>query len=86
MDNKLVSRLLASFSSLTEILFSLAIDHNVSPLFTVYVFLGGNWVAVVGIFRVSPICKLTVVKLFSSNIYGIVTLNFLDIDHRLSPF
>lgn len=64
-----VVKLFVVFKSVTDMSYLLAIEYNVSPLFTMYVFSLFGVVGVIillsGIFSCCPIDKLFVDKLFS---------------------
>ena len=65
------------------VLYSLAIEYKLSPLFTVYVVMS---LVVDGSLSLSPIFSLLLVKLFNLLISSTVVLFDNAIEYKLSPF
>ena len=72
--------------SLTVVLYLLAIEYKLSPFFTVYtIHSKGSLSLSLFIFKLWPIDKLLLVKLFNFLIDSTDVLNLLAIPYKVSP-
>lgn len=76
-------KLFNSFSLSTDVLYFLAMEYRESPFCTVYVVSSG---VLDGINRTWPMDKRLLVRLFNSFSSSIVTLYFLAMEYKESPF
>ena len=76
-------KLFNSFSLSTDVLYFLAMEYRESPFCTIYVVSSG---VLDGINRTWPMDKRLLVRLFNSFISSIVTLYFLAMEYKESPF
>ena len=83
--NKFVVRLLAFFKSSTDTLKLLAIDHSVSPFFTVYICFVSSFRDDTGILNSSPAFRFIVSRLLKAIISFTGMPYRCDIFQRLSP-